>query len=113
MLETAANPNNQAVIDSERRTAILRQVMMLKSWIAENLTVSLTTTEYNYVTKALLEEAAVPYSNRDLFDLQLWAEKVPELPGKRDRKACDFDAHIEDFMNKVGLNWDYWGRLTR
>jgi len=113
MLEAVPNTNNQVLIDEKTRSGILMQVMMLKSWISENLTVSLTTTEYNYVTKALLEEAAVPYSNRDLFDLRLWAEKVPELPGKRDREMCDFDAHIEDFMNKVGLNWDYWGRLTR
>ena len=86
---------------------------MLKSWIAENLTVTLRTFEYQYVSKALLDEAGVPYTNRDLFDLQLWAEKVSEFPGKGERDKCDFDDHIESFMNKVGLDWDYWGRLTR
>jgi len=103
------NDNNQALIGSETRNSVLKKIMMLKSWIAENLTVSLTTTEYNYVAKALLDEAGVPYSNRDLFDLQLWAEKVPVFPGKLDREQSDFNAQIESFMNKVGLNWDYWG----
>jgi hypothetical protein len=105
--------NSQALIDSETRSDVLKKVMMLKSWVAENLTVSLTTTEYNYIAKALLDETGVPYSNRDLFDLQLWAERVPELPGKIDREKSDFDTHIESFMNKVGLNWDYWGQLIR
>jgi len=102
--------NNQTLITSEARSDILKKVMMLKSWIAENLSVTLTTTEYNYVAKALLDETGLPYSNRDLFDLQLWAEKVPEFPGKLDREKSDFDSHIESFMNKVGLNWDYWGQ---
>ena len=113
MLETPKNPNDQTLIDSETRDRILKQVMMLKSWIAENLTVTLRTFEYQYVSKALLDETGAPYTNRDLFDLQLWAEKVPEFPGRGERDKCDFDEHIENFMNKVGLNWDYWGRLTR
>ena len=104
------NDNNQALISSETRNSILKKIMMLKSWIAENLTVSLTTTEYNYIAKALLDETGAPYSNRDLFDLQLWAEKVPEFPGKLEREQSDFDTQIEIFMNKVGLNWDYWGQ---
>jgi hypothetical protein len=103
---------NQALIDSETRSNILKKVMMLKSWMAENLSVTLTTTEYNYVAKALLDETGVAYSNRDLFDLQLWAEKVPEFPGRLARERCDFDTHIQGFMNKVGLNWDYWGQKT-
>lgn len=106
------NDNNQVLISSEIRNGILKKIMMLKSWIAENLTITLTTTEYNYVAKALLGDTGVPYSNRDLFDLQLWAEKVPEFPGKLDREQCDFDIHIESFMNMVGLNWDYWGQNT-
>jgi len=52
------NDNNQALIGSETRNSVLKKIMMLKSWIAENLTVSLTTTEYNYVAKALLDEAS-------------------------------------------------------
>jgi len=106
------NDINQVLISSETRNGVLKKIMMLKSWIAENLTVTLTTNEYNYVAKALLDEAGVPYSNRDLFDLQLWAEKVPVFPGKLDREQSDFDAQIESFMNKVGLNWDYWGQKT-
>jgi len=113
MLVAAPDPNNQVVIAPEIRSAILKQVMMLKSWIAENLTVTLKPLEYQYVSKALLDETGVPYTNRDLFDLQLWAEKVPELPGKFEREKSDFDDHIESFMNRVGLNWDYWGRFTR
>ena len=113
MLEAAKNTNDQALIDQEIKNNILNQIMMLKSWIAENLSASLSTTEYNYIAKALLDEACVPYSNRDLFDLQLWAEKVPEFPVKLGREKSDFDERIEDFMNKVGLNWDYWGKLIR
>ena len=113
MLETPKNHNDQTLIDQQTRSAILKQVMMLKSWIAENLTVTLRAFEYQYISKALLDETGIPYTNRDLFDLQLWAEKVPEFPGRGERDKCDFDEHIENFMNKVGLNWDYWGRLTR
>jgi len=113
MLETPKNHNDQTLIDQQTRSAILKQVMMLKSWIAENLTVTLRAFEYQYISKALLDETGIPYTNRDLFDLQLWAEKVPEFPGKLDREKSDFDEHIESFMNNVGLNWDYWGRLTR
>lgn len=113
MLVTPPNENDQVLIDQEIRNNILNQIMMLKSWIAENLSASLSTTEYNYIAKALLDEACVPYSNRDLFDLQLWAEKVPQFPGKLGREKSDFDECIEGFMNRVGLNWDYWGQLRR
>ncbi len=113
MLVTPPNLTDQSLLDEAIRSGILKQIMMLKSWIAENLTVTLRTFEYQYVSKALLDETRVPYSNRDLFDLQLWAEKVPEFPGKLERDKCNFDEHIEDFMNKVGLNWDYWGKLIR
>ena len=113
MITNPANIDMQELIDPDIRDDILKKIMMLKSWISENLTITLRTFEYQYVSKALLDETGVLYSNRDLFHLQLWAEKVPEFPGKLEREKCDFDDHIEIFMNKVGLNWDYWGRLRR
>ena len=113
MITNSVNIDKQELLNPDIRDDILRKIMMLKSWISENLTTSLRTFEYNYVAKALLDETGLPYSNRDLFELQLWAEKVPELPGKLERDKCNFDECIEDFMNKVGLNWDYWGKITR
>jgi hypothetical protein len=101
--------DRQELIDVDVRDELLKKIMMLKSWISENLEVSLRTTEYNYIAKALLDETGASYSNRDLFDLQLSAERAPELGGSLYRERCDFDQNIEIFMNKVGLNWDYWG----
>jgi hypothetical protein len=76
MLETPKNKNDQTLIDQQIRADILKQIMMLKSWIAENLTVTLRTFEYQYVSKALLDEAGVPYTNRDFFAHRLNVTKV-------------------------------------
>lgn len=103
----------QELLPKEIRSDILNKIMMLKSWFADHMEVELTQFEYNYISKALIEQTGLRYSNRDLFDIQVWALKVPALPGKwyRDGSIKDgptFDDNIIEFMNSVGLNWDYW-----
>ncbi len=99
----------QELLPEEVRSDILNKVMMLKSWFSENMDVQLTWFEYNYISEALIKQTGLPYSNRDLFDIQVWAKKVPVYPGSLYRKECDFDLEIIEFMNSVGLNWNYWG----
>jgi hypothetical protein len=88
--------------------------MMLKNWFEENMDKELTRNEYNYIAENLLKQTGLNYSNRDLFDIQVWALNVPVLPGKWYREesikegVC-FDDNIIEFMNSVGLNWSYWG----
>lgn len=103
----------QEILPERTRNNILKKIMMLKSWFDENMDVQLSWLEYNYVSESLIKQSGEPYSNRDLFDIQLWAYKVPALSGKRYREECDFDSEIEDFMNSVGLNWSYWGTCTK
>lgn len=103
----------QEILPEKTRNNILKKIMMLKSWFDENMDVHLGWFEYSYVSEKLIKQSGEPYSNRDLFDIQLWAYKVPALPGKRYREKCDFDSKIEDFMNSVGLNWSYWGACRK
>lgn len=98
----------QEILPEEIRNSILRNIMMLKSWFDDYMNVQLSWFEYTYIAESLIKQAKVPYSSRDLFDVQLWASKVPVLPGKWYRKECDFDKNIVEFMNSVELNWDYW-----
>ncbi len=106
-------PIRQELIPEEVRNRILEKIMMLKSWFEENLDIELSIVEYNYISEALIRQSGVPYSNRDLFDIQLWASRVPSLPGKWAREKSDFDENIIEFMNSVGLNWDYWGAYKK
>ena len=103
----------QEILPDDVRSSILKKIMMLKSWFEENMDVELTRNEYNYIAERLLKQTGLEYSNRDLFGLQVWALKVPVLPGKwyREESVKDgtyFDDNIIEFMNSVGLNWDYW-----
>ena len=99
----------QELLPEEIRSDILNKIMMLKSWFSEHMDVQLTWFEYNYISEALIKQTGLPYSNRDLFDIQVWAKKVPVYPGSLYREECDFDLEIIEFMNSVGLNWNYWG----
>jgi hypothetical protein len=59
----------------------------------------LTRNEYNYIAERLLKQTGLEYSNRDLFGLQVWALKVPVLPGKWYREdsikdGTNFDDNI-------------------
>jgi hypothetical protein len=108
----------QEILPEEVRSQILKKIMMLKSWFEENMDKELTRNEYNYIAENLLKQTGFKYSNRDLFDLQVWAFKVPALPGKWYREDSinddiDFDDNIIEFMNSVGLNWDYWHHYQR
>jgi hypothetical protein len=109
----ASEYQKQELLPQEVRSDILSKIMMLKSWFEENMDQELTRNEYNYIAESLLKQTGLEYSNRDLFDLQVWALKVPVLPGKWYRRdsiddgTC-FDDNIIEFMNSVGLNWDYW-----
>jgi len=103
----------QEMLPDEVRSSILKKVMMLKSWFDEYMDIQLGWFEYTYVAEHLIKQAEMPYSSRDLFDIQLWASKVPIFPGKRYREECDFDKNIVDFMNSVGLNWSYWGTCRK
>ncbi len=98
----------QELLPEEVRSDILKKIMMLKSWFFEYMEVELTWFEYNYISEALINQTGLPYSNRDLFDIQVWAKKVPALPGTWYREESNFDENIINFMNSVGLNWDYW-----
>jgi hypothetical protein len=98
----------QELLPEEVRNGILKKIMMLKSWFSENMDVNLTWLEYCYISEALVKQTKLPYSNRDLFDIQVWAQKVPVYPGSLYKKECDFDLKIIEFMNSVGLNWSYW-----
>lgn len=99
----------QEILPERVRNSILKDIMMLKSWFDENIDVSLTWSDYNYISEYLIKQTGLPYSNRDLFDIQVWANKVPVLSGKWYREECNFDQNIIEFMNSVGLNWGYWG----
>lgn len=101
-------PIRQELIPEEVRNRILEKIMMLKSWFEDNMDRELESFEYHYVSEALLKQTKLPYSNRDLFDIWVWAQKVPTRPGKWAREKCDFDEHIEEFMDSVGLYWDVW-----
>lgn len=103
----------QEILPEKVRSDILKKVMMLKSWFEENMDKELTRNEYNYIAENLLKQTSLEYSNRDLFDLQVWASKVPALSGKWYRRdsiedGTYFDDNIIEFMNSVGLNWSYW-----
>jgi len=103
----------QELLPQDVRSDILRKIMMLKSYFKDNMTASLKTFEYNYVAEALIKQCGHVYSNRDLFDIQVWAQKVPEYLGQLYRKESNFDLEIVDFMDSVGLNWDCWGVYRR
>ena len=98
----------QEILPETARNSILKELMMLKSWFGEYMDVELTRFEYNYISEYLIKKTGLPYSNRDLFDIQVWANKVPALSGKWYREECEFDKNLIEFMNSVGLNWDYW-----
>jgi hypothetical protein len=98
----------QELLPREVRSDILKKIMMLKSWFLENMNIELSWLEYSYISEALIMQTGLPYSNRDLFDIQIWANKVPVYPGYLYRKECNFDLEIIKFMNSIGLNWDYW-----
>ena len=98
----------QEILPERTRSNILKKIMMLKSWFDENMDVELTWFEYNYISEYLIKQTDLPYSNRDLFDIQVWARKVPIYSGKLYRQECKFDKNIIRFMNSVGLNWSYW-----
>ena len=103
----------QEILPDETRSDILKKIMMLKNWFEENMDKELTRNEYNYIAERLLKQTGLEYSNRDLFGLQVWALKVPVLPGKWYREdsikdGTHFDDNIIEFMDSVGLNWDYW-----
>ena len=103
----------QELLPEEVRNRILEKIMMLKSWFYENLDIELSVIEYNYISESLIKQCGLPYSNRDLFDIQLWALKVPHLPGKWAREKSNFDDNIIEFMNSVGLSWEFWGSYKR
>ncbi len=112
-LIVAPEYQKQEILPDETRSDILKKIMMLKSWFEENMDKELTRNEYNYIAERLLKQTGLEYSNRDLFGLQVWALKVPVLPGKWYREdsikeGTHFDDNIIEFMNSVGLNWDYW-----
>jgi hypothetical protein len=109
----APDYQKQEILPEDVRSDILKKVMMLKSWFEENMDIELTHHEYNFIAEKLLNQTGLQYSNRDLFDLQVWALKVPVLSGKWYREdsikdGTHFDDNIIEFMNSVGLNWDYW-----
>ncbi len=108
----------QEILPDEIRSDILKKIMMLKSWFEENMDQDLTRTELNCIVERLLKQTGLEYSNRDLFGLQIWALKVPVLPGKWYRAdsiedGTNFDNNIIEFMNFVGLNWAYWGMYKK
>jgi hypothetical protein len=113
-LIVAPEYQKQEILPDETRSDILKKIMMLKSWFDENMDKELTRNEYNYIAERLLKQTGLEYSNRDLFGLQVWALKVPVLPGKWYREdsikeGTHFDDNIIEFMESVGLNWNYWG----
>lgn len=97
----------QELLPEEVRNRILEKIMMLKSWIEENQRPELSPFEYHYVSEALIKQTELPYSNRDLFDIWVWAQKVPTRPGFWAREVSDFDENIEEFINAVGLSWGF------
>ncbi len=103
----------QELIPEEVRNSILEKIMMLKSWFEDNMDRELESFEYHYVSEALLKQTQLPYSNRDLFDIWLWAQKVPTLPGKWARQKTEFDKNIIPFMDSVGLDWKVWGNYLK
>ncbi len=109
----APDYQKQEILPEDVRSDILKKVMMLKSWFEENMDIELTRHEYNFIAEKLLHQTGLQYSNRDLFDLQVWALKVPVLSGKWYRQdslqdGTYFDDNIIEFMNSVGLSWDTW-----
>lgn len=112
-LIVAPEYKKQEILPDEIRSDVLKKIMMLKSWFEENMDQALTRTELNCIVERLLKQTGLEYSNRDLFGLQVWALKVPVLPGKWYREdsikdGAHFDDNIIQFMNSVGLNWEYW-----